>query len=78
MLMVRFQYIVAKIIYFFRLGFKSQSLILMQMFNTIEDNLIQAPLFDPSTVPNPNITNKQYLLDYVSRLLHNAFPHLNT
>jgi exportin-1 len=58
-------------------GFKSQSLILMQMFHMVNENRIQAPLFANSAIPTQATNNKDYLLEYVSGLLHNAFPHLN-
>jgi exportin-1 len=50
---------------------------LQKLFHLVENNDIQAPLFDPATVPNPNITNQQFLREYSANLLKNAFPHLS-
>ncbi|KAG8879206.1 Karyopherin transporter [Tulasnella sp. 331] len=57
-------------------GFKLQTLMLARLFTLVESNLIQAPLFDPATVPNPNMTNQTFLREYSANLLRNAFPHL--
>jgi exportin-1 len=38
--------------------------------------MISVPLYDPSQVSNPNTSNADFLRDYVSTLLQNAFPHL--
>jgi len=57
-------------------GFKLQCMVLAQMFHLVETNKITAPLFDPSQVSNPNMTNSEFLKGYVTNLLRNAFPHL--
>ncbi|KAJ3215232.1 Karyopherin transporter [Clydaea vesicula] len=57
-------------------SFKLQSQILMKMFKTVEDNLIEAKLYNPTQVTNPNLSNRDYLKEYVCGLLQNAFPHL--
>jgi exportin-1 len=57
-------------------GFRLQSMILSQLFGYVDSGLITVPLFDPSTVPNPNMTNQDFLRDYVTTTLHQAFPHL--
>ena len=57
-------------------GFRLQSMILSQLFGYVDSGLITVPLFDPATVPNPNMTNQEYLRDYVTTTLHQAFPHL--
>ena len=57
-------------------GFKLQSLLLARMFQLVETNQIQAPLFDPASVPDPNITNSAYVKEYCTNLLRNAFPHM--
>ncbi|KAG8729546.1 Karyopherin transporter [Ceratobasidium sp. 423] len=57
-------------------GFKHQSLMLQRLFQLVESNSIHAPLFDPSTQPNPPPTNQQFLREYTATLLKNAFPHL--
>ncbi|KAJ8653051.1 hypothetical protein O0I10_011271 [Lichtheimia ornata] len=59
-------------------GFKGQTEVLAQLFNLVTTNRIQVPLFDPSTVSDPNITNAQFLENYVTALLQNAFPHLQS
>lgn len=57
-------------------GFKLQSLLLARMFQLAETNGIQTPLFNPAEVPDPNITNAQYLRSYCENLLKQAFPHM--
>ena len=57
-------------------GFKLQSLLLSRMFQLVETNIIQAPLFDPATVPDPSITNSAFLKEYTANLLKTAFPHM--
>ncbi|KAJ1985367.1 Karyopherin transporter [Dimargaris verticillata] len=57
-------------------GFRLQCMILSRMFHLVESSQISTPLYDPSQVANPNLTNQQYLQDYVVNLLANAFPHL--
>lgn len=57
-------------------GFKLQSVLLARMFQLVETNVIQAPLFDPAAVPNPSVTNSVFLREYTSNLLKNAFPHM--
>ncbi|KAI9320987.1 nuclear export factor CRM1 [Dichotomocladium elegans] len=59
-------------------GFKGQTEVLAQLFNLVTTNRIQVPLFDPSQVPDPNMTNAQFLENYVTVLLQNAFPHLQS
>ena len=57
-------------------GFKLQSLLLARMFQLVETNAIQTPLFNPAEVPDPNISNAQYLRQYCENLLKAAFPHV--
>ena len=57
-------------------GFKLQSMLLARMFQLVETNQISVPLFDPATVPDPNISNSLYLREYTANLLKNAFPHV--
>ncbi|EJD06022.1 uncharacterized protein FOMMEDRAFT_18232 [Fomitiporia mediterranea MF3/22] len=57
-------------------GFKLQSLLLARLFQLVETNQIQAPLFDPSTVADPNISNAVFLREYCTNLLKTAFPHM--
>jgi exportin-1 len=57
-------------------GFKLQSVLLSRMFQLVEMNHIQVPLFDPSQVPNPNISNAIYAKEFCANLLKQAFPHM--
>ncbi|KAI8371079.1 nuclear export factor CRM1 [Blakeslea trispora] len=57
-------------------GFKGQTEVLARMFNLVSNNMINTPLFDPSQVSNPNMSNAEFLRDYVCQLLQNAFSHL--
>ncbi|KAI8924681.1 CRM1 C terminal-domain-containing protein [Entophlyctis helioformis] len=57
-------------------GFKLQCLILMNMFQLVDSPAITAPLFDPSTVANPAMSNPEYIRGYCVDLLLRAFPHL--
>ena len=58
-------------------GFKLQSLLLARMFQLVETGQITVPLFDPSTVPDPNISNSVFLREYTANLLKSAFPHVH-
>ncbi|CAK5277765.1 unnamed protein product [Mycena citricolor] len=58
-------------------GFKLQSVVLARMFQLVETNAIQTPLFEPTQVSDPNTTNAMFLRQFCSDLLHNAFPHVN-
>ncbi|KAF8939545.1 Crm1-F1 [Dissophora ornata] len=57
-------------------GFKLQSQLLARMFFLVESGAVQAPLFTPAQVTDPNMTNGQFLREYMINLLQNAFPHL--
>ncbi|CAO3568485.1 unnamed protein product [Mortierella alpina] len=57
-------------------GFKLQSQVLARMFFLVETGAVQAPLFNPSVVSDPNMTNAQFMREYMINLLQNAFPHL--
>ncbi|KAJ7582831.1 CRM1 C terminal-domain-containing protein [Mycena floridula] len=57
-------------------GFKLQSVLLARMFQLVETNVVQTPLFDPSTVTDPNVTNAVFLRQYCVNLLNTAFPHV--
>jgi exportin-1 len=57
-------------------GFKIQSVLLARLFQLVETNVITAPLFDPSQVPDPNVTNGQFIREYSANLLQSAFPHV--
>jgi exportin-1 len=58
-------------------GFKLQSILLQRLFQLVETDIIQVPLFDPAQTPDPNKTNSVFLREYTANLLQNAFPHLN-
>jgi exportin-1 len=62
--------------FFFLLGFKGQTEVLARLFQLVSANAIKAPLYDPATVSKPGMSNKEFLYDYVSELMQNAFPHL--
>ncbi|KAG8831327.1 Karyopherin transporter [Serendipita sp. 399] len=57
-------------------GLKMQSQLLMRLFQLIESSTLQSPIFDPSTVPDPSMSNQAFLREFSSSLLKNAFPHL--
>ncbi|KAG2216466.1 hypothetical protein INT45_011936 [Circinella minor] len=59
-------------------GFKGQTEVLAQLFNLVTSNRIQVPLYDADQVSDPNTTNAQFLEQYVTALLQNAFPHLQS
>ncbi|KAJ7219118.1 CRM1 C terminal-domain-containing protein [Mycena pura] len=57
-------------------GFKLQSVVLARMFQLVEGDTIQVPLFEPAQVSDPNLTNAIFLRQYCADLLHTAFPHV--
>lgn len=57
-------------------GFKLQSMLLARMFQLVQTNQITVPLFDPSAVPDPTISNALFLREYTANLLKSAFPHV--
>ncbi|CDZ97086.1 nuclear export receptor crm1 [Phaffia rhodozyma] len=57
-------------------GFKTQSVILQRLLHFTMNGLVKVPIFDPASVPNPNINNAEYLRDYINGLMGSAFPHL--
>ncbi|KAF9170013.1 Karyopherin transporter [Mortierella sp. AD011] len=57
-------------------GFKLQSQVLARMFYLVESGAVQAPLYTSAQVTDPNMTNSQFLREYMMNLLQNAFPHL--
>jgi len=59
-------------------GFKLQSIVLARLFQLVETGKVTAPLFDPATAADPNVTNQQFLRVYTANLLKNAFPHLQS
>ncbi|KAJ3299754.1 Karyopherin transporter [Borealophlyctis nickersoniae] len=63
---------------FHKSGFKLQSMILLHLFEIVDTGKITAPLFDPTQVPNPAMTNQEFVREYVKDLLKRAFPHLQS
>ncbi|RIB27651.1 CRM1 C terminal-domain-containing protein [Gigaspora rosea] len=59
-------------------GFKMQCTVLQRIFTLVESGAVQAPLFNPTEVTDPTMTNQRFLREYVMNLLQNAFPHLQT
>ncbi|CAO3673608.1 unnamed protein product [Umbelopsis vinacea] len=59
-------------------GFKGQTEVLARLFQLVTANAIKAPLYDPAKVAKPGMNNKEFLYDYVSELMQNAFPHLKS
>jgi exportin-1 len=57
-------------------GFKMQSVLLARMYQLVEMNVIQTPLFDPSQVSDPSMNNTTFLREYTANLLKTAFPHV--
>lgn len=57
-------------------GFKLQSMLLARMFQLVETGHITVPLFDPTAVPDPTMSNSTFLKEYTANLLKSAFPHV--
>jgi len=57
-------------------GFKYQAMVLARIFHIVESGAVQAPLFNPTEIGDPSMTNQRFLREYVMTLLRNAFPHL--
>jgi exportin-1 len=53
-------------------GFKLQIVLLARMYQLVEMNVIQTPLFDGGSHP----TNTAFLKEYTANLLKTAFPHV--
>ena len=58
-------------------GFKMQALLLARLVSLVESGAVQAPLFDPAQVSDPNMNNTVFLKGYIADLLKNAFPHVH-
>ncbi|KAL4077353.1 CRM1 C terminal-domain-containing protein [Scleroderma yunnanense] len=58
-------------------GFKLQSMVLARLFQLVETNQIQSPLFDPAQISDPTVTNSVFLKEYCANLLKTAFPHMH-
>ncbi|KAJ7063298.1 CRM1 C terminal-domain-containing protein [Mycena amicta] len=57
-------------------GFKLQITVLARMFQLVDTEPIPTQLFDPSQVPDPNISNLDFLKGYTENLLRGAFGHV--
>lgn len=57
-------------------GFKLQSIVLARMFQLVDTDAIQTPLFDPATAVGGNANNSVFVREFAASLLTNAFPHL--
>lgn len=56
-------------------GFKTQSQILIKIIELLDTGRISQPIYESSEAP-AGTSNTDYLKDYLSNLLVNAFPHL--
>ena len=56
-------------------GFKTQCMLLSRMFNLVETNKIQQPLYQPSDAA-PGTSNKDYVTTFTANLLQRAFSNL--
>jgi exportin-1 len=57
-------------------GFKTQAAFLQRLIHFTMNGVAKSQIYDPSQVPNPQISNAEYLRDFIFDLLTNAFPHL--
>ena len=57
-------------------GFKTQTLLLARIFELVETGRVAAPLWDPTQVADPNMTNQLFIRQYTATLLRTAFPHV--
>lgn len=57
-------------------GFKLQALLLQKLINLVESGQVQAPLWDPAVVTQPDMTNGVFLREHIANLLQNAFAHV--
>jgi exportin-1 len=53
-----------------------QAVLLARLISLVETNAVSAPLYDPTTVPDPSISNADFLKSYISDLLCNAFTNV--
>jgi exportin-1 len=56
-------------------GFKTQSMLLARMFLFVSEDKITEPIYTPEQAQSGS-SNKDFLRDFVSNLLANAFPNL--
>ena len=57
-------------------GFKYQTLLLSRMFWLVDSGKLQGPIYMPNTA-QPGTSNKEYLRDFTTQLLSNAFKNLS-
>lgn len=58
-------------------GFKLQTAILAHIFYVVENNIVTGPIYDTDSQSfSPNMNNSMFLRQYITNLLHAAFPHL--
>ncbi|KAJ9099182.1 Exportin-1 [Naganishia friedmannii] len=57
-------------------GFKLQAMLLCRLIALVESNSVTAPLWDATTVTDPNMTNQLFLKQHIATLLQNAFGHV--
>lgn len=56
-------------------GFKTQSMLLARMFYFVESGKITEPIYTPD-MAQPGTTNKDFLKNFVGKILQQAFPNL--
>lgn len=59
-------------------GFRLQSQLLAKVFEIVVTGRVSVPLFDPTLVPDPNITNLEFLDDYCLSVVQGTFPDIQT
>lgn len=57
-------------------GFKTQSALLVRLFELVEAGRITAPLWDVNEISDPGMSNPLFIRQHVSTLLRNAFPNV--
>ena len=56
-------------------GFKTQSMLLGRMFYFVESGKISEPIYTQDAA-QPGTSNKDFLRDFVGKILQQAFPNL--
>ena len=59
----------------YKSGFVNQTSILFTIFQLIESNAIEVPIYDPATEPS-NPSNRDHLTNVIGGSLRKAFPHI--
>ncbi|KAJ7613138.1 CRM1 C terminal-domain-containing protein [Roridomyces roridus] len=57
-------------------GFKMQTAVLARMYQLVDTEPIPVRLYDPTQVPDPEMSNLTYLRGYTVNLLQGAFSHV--